>query len=709
MAVTIVYRPERAQLINSSPTAAGVQILSGNNPAIGLGNNNAVVFNVAHGLTSGQILYIKSRNDYYNGFWFASVQTANAFYLAEHPTAPRLEYYGYDTEVDYYTSNLGVTDYTKWSCVHLPIIYKLSNTLWPVNSVDTVRTMTVTNVNGFCAIAASGDIKATGSAAKLEFVKITNAGDYNGVYQIISYTNDTTFSIDLAYSSAADTALTAGNIQYYYNNYVAKVEVWGGLNVEHEFYSVEPYELLATLDLIPDEDGICKFSISDILKQNIAIKNNLLLGTLPNNLDAFTKFFIKYGEEYDDSDGTTLSRSTVSYTSDYSSFQGYAVNAKLPFKNVYSGALSEYIGIPKTFLTDFDQPTIFPSQYFDLSFIITDTLSLMPYEMRSQRYLAGVLQSTSYDVITVSDDGVYRFPVEATGTEDRIDAAVVVRNTASTNNSLRNTAGSTSNTYDFFVPAGLTPPATYNLSAQMGGSSAGDLASAALSYNYDDGTTEAIVSAARTTDGTTTTGVTALPVASKNIVSVTVTLIIGDVPPSGGAFNATVSGSFVISGSDVAYSEVKQCDVDQTCLPANASGINLQWLNNLSGFDSWYFKAYNDHLTDIRESGTAKKNLFPGWPDSGGEFADTVEYETHRISRDQIVVRSQNLTLDQLNTIKRIKTSLLVQIVNSIYDRRTVLVDANSFKVYTEGQQTTTPYTIEFTITYTDDVPSQSV
>jgi hypothetical protein len=59
--------------------------------------------------------------------------------------------------------------------------------------------------------------------------------------------------------------------------------------------------------------------------------------------------------------------------------------------------------------------------------------------------------------------------------------------------------------------------------------------------------------------------------------------------------------------------------------------------------------------------------------------------------------------------IKAIKSSPLVQIVNSIYDRRTVIVDTDSFVWKQEGQAQKDPYKISFTITYTDDVPSQKV
>lgn len=361
MAVSIIKRPQL--FINENEYAASVRAQAGSNlllVRLSDGSN--------HGLTTGNYIYIKSTVENYNGWWYITVTSLTEFTIREYPTGTDKQFISMPSEMVYQN----VIDFnTTWACVHLPIVYNLSNNLWPTNSDDTVRTMTVTDSNGYCAIAASGDIKATGSAAALEYVKVTNAGDYNGVYQIISYTNDTTFTIDLAYSSAADTALTAGNIQYYYNNYTVKVRICGGLSDSHYFNSERPYTLLATKDIIPDEDGFCSVEVGEILRKQITVGNNTLLGTLPNNLDAFTMFYIEYAEEYDDSDGTTLTRSTPSYTSDESNFEGFAVNAALPFKNVYSGALSEYVSQDdnQKFLTDFTRPTLFNGEYIDVSFI----------------------------------------------------------------------------------------------------------------------------------------------------------------------------------------------------------------------------------------------------------------------------------------------------------------------------------------------------
>lgn len=161
----------------------------------------------------------------------------------------------------------------------------------------------------------------------------------------------------------------------------------------------------------------------------------------------------------------------------------------------------------------------------------------------------------------------------------------------------------------------------------------------------------------------------------------------------------------IISGKVI--TETKSFDIDCNCVPSKSEdGIYLSWLSYLGGFNYWLFKAYKDHSVDISDSGELDTNLFPEWPNSYGEFADTIRKQTYRNSRKQILVRSQQITQDQLLALQQIKTSPLVQIVNSIYDRRTVIVDTDSFTTYKEEDKL---YSISFTITYTDDVPSQKV
>lgn len=133
----------------------------------------------------------------------------------------------------------------------------------------------------------------------------------------------------------------------------------------------------------------------------------------------------------------------------------------------------------------------------------------------------------------------------------------------------------------------------------------------------------------------------------------------------------------------------------------------ISWLNNLGGFEYWPFVGYKDHNLEITETGTTTKNIFPQWPKSYGVNADTIRKQTFRKSRKQKVIRSQVLTRDQANVIgEEIKSSPLVQLISSRRDRRTLLVDDASFTVTQDRNKV---HFLNFTVTYTDNVPTQHV
>lgn len=134
--------------------------------------------------------------------------------------------------------------------------------------------------------------------------------------------------------------------------------------------------------------------------------------------------------------------------------------------------------------------------------------------------------------------------------------------------------------------------------------------------------------------------------------------------------------------------------------------IYITWLNYLGGFEYFFFTTKKEFQIEIGETGTSQNNILPGWPNSYGKNADTIKKQTFRESGKKIVVVTQHLTQNQLDALKYIKTSPLVQIVESRIDRRTVIVDTDSFKLYDERDKL---FTLQFTITYTDNIPSQRV
>jgi hypothetical protein len=153
-----------------------------------------------------------------------------------------------------------------------------------------------------------------------------------------------------------------------------------------------------------------------------------------------------------------------------------------------------------------------------------------------------------------------------------------------------------------------------------------------------------------------------------------------------------------------ALSETKTLNVISDC--ANQS-IYLTWRNYLGGMDYWLFTAIKDYGIDIEGTQTSEKNIFVNWPAS--YETDKIRFETKRDSSETLVIRSQNLTLAEIEGIKYIKTSTLVQQVTgteTVPIFRTVLVDDSSFKIRADQDKL---YFIEFTITYTDMIPSQSL
>lgn len=132
--------------------------------------------------------------------------------------------------------------------------------------------------------------------------------------------------------------------------------------------------------------------------------------------------------------------------------------------------------------------------------------------------------------------------------------------------------------------------------------------------------------------------------------------------------------------------------------------IYITWLNYLGGFEYFLFKAEKEYQVDIIESGVSKQNVLPNWPSSWGQMADTIDRKTYTKAKNKILVRSQHLTANQRDALKYIKVSPVVQIMYSRSDRRTVLVDTDSFRVYDEADDL---YTMSFTITYTDDISAQ--
>lgn len=739
MAVTILERPE-GHILDTTPVLIDI-VDDGGYAKVGAGS---------HGLIDGDVVYITTDIDQYNGFFEILVVTANSFKIKRPGASDYVLYIQTITAgVDFgkYYSN----DLTHgWSCVHLPITYRLSTDLYPTNSSDTTRNVSsVQNANGYTVILLSGSLGS--GVNSYDFVKLTlpNDTELSGIYQILEFISPTVMIINLSYSS--DNNFTSATALKHYNNYNILVRVYAGINSSHEWAAQKPYELAATKELIPDEDNQVFFSVNEIIKSYIETRNNLTLGTLPNNVDFWANFYIEVAESYDDSDGYVFGTYTGPYTSDQSTFEGTAVNAKLEFKNLYSGHLSEYLmtSTSAKFLTLFTIPVLFscsddaPDCYQDISFL-NDNSIFQVTSLRQVYYSGGVAGDTVDVAIDDFDSGVYRVPLSETDCEsDRVDISVIGTEVFENPTMDDNINGWTSEDgYD----GGLTDyPWVYNAPQQGASNQIDMLDNVSVISNRISHVYHKAGDGARTFNYVVRWDDSGISLGGMDILNFVIEFYLNNVLVSGPSSiddvapspNTNISGSYVSPSIDFdeirlswqpvplttgpfeaqllfyikefspvlqtgPISETKQFDIDCGC---SNQEIRLTWLNNLGGFDYWAFTAKKDHIVEIQEAITTKKNILPSWPNSYGANADTIRKQTQRISNKAYTVRSQFLTEDEADAISYVKSSVLVQIINSRTDRRTVSVDTDSFVKFKDGDKT---FEIAFNISFTDDIPSQT-
>ena len=391
--VTVVQTPTGHKIIDQAIEATITEDYVG----------DALVTYVYHGLGDGDYVYITSDIDEYNGFWYVTAIDADTFKISEHSAADFVEYYQ-DADIEYYQ-----TQEHAWNSVFLPIIYKISNDLWPINNVDAaVAISSASDDNGFTNLILGGDIR-TSEVNALEFVKISGSfnEELNGVWQIVEVISLSNLVLNLPYVNTND--FGGATIQYYYNNYQVKVKVFAGLNMSHPWGHKKPYELVAELSLTPDAENIAMFSIADYIKGQINIRNNPLIYSYPLNLDFFTGFYIAYTESYDNSDTYSLTTYEPPYRNN--TFEGYAMAGKLPFKNTYAGDYSDYVltsGSPGGWLTLMERLIAIEDKYFDISFIKNVR---GPFWLIIDKYVSDYLMQT--EVIPYEDQGVgvYRVPI----------------------------------------------------------------------------------------------------------------------------------------------------------------------------------------------------------------------------------------------------------------------------------------------------------
>lgn len=694
MGLSVVKRP--IGFIKSTVSAIGTYA-----------NGSSAITKSSHGLTTGVYIYISTGQAI--EFWYVTVLGVNTFTVSEYATAPAYVFVGTGS-LTYYTTLLT----HGYNAVHLPIIYKLKSDVWPVNSVDTISTVSsFANDNGFTKLTLSGAI--TTSVSELEFVQLF--GPQAGVYQIMTWYSNSVVTINLSYNSG----YTFGTVQYYYRNYHARIRIYAGLEADHFFVDQKPFELLSEQQVTPDENGIVFLNINDYLKTKInSLTNNLNLPTIPNNLDGFCEFYITYAEGYDYSSGGYGLLDYISGYVDDSAFIGKATNSDLPFKNQYSGIMSEYLSaipVKAKFLTPSLYPQLSVGNFFELHFLNQFGKSL---QLRIELYLNGAIPSVVYDTIEDYGIGIYRKQISQTASEDRIDVTLVLASqslsalslwtqwstgvswSATPSVTITDVAGVQSKyiSIPFIGIAGITYTFNYNitLSGKSGSASTMDifafLSSGQALPNYG------IDNDQYSTDGVKSGTLVITPTVNTSYLNIYAFMGILGTPAS---WAIQINSISVNAQSPVDISETKTIQVDFSCY---SNSINLSWLNFLGGFDYWTFKGFADFGIDVKSEKRSTKNFIPQFPKSYGSDADTLSQVISKRSKGTILLRAENLTKDQVDDLYRIMASPLVQIVNSAIDRKTVILNANSFIYHPQANRL---FEISFTIELTENLPGQTL
>ncbi len=703
MALSVVKRPDSYKV--------------GTTPVTGtFTNGSTVVTSTAHGLSTGDVIYISTGQAI--GFWAITKIGTDTFSISEFIGASAVTFYGAGTFTYFST-----TSSTHWSAVHLPIVYKLLSTLWPVNSVDTIRTVSsFTNDNGYVKLTLSGAIKS--DVSELEFVKLT--GPQAGIYQILGFYSTSVITIDLAYNAN----LSFGTVQYYYRSYRAKIRVYAGINSGHTFAGMKPIELITEQDIVPDESGIVEINVSDYAKDKIEVlKNNLNLASLPNDVDAWCDLHITYAEAYDYSaggygildyvgaytddtanqlvqapstwqDGVVIPAlgSLVNFASKtgtqftYGAGAAAKAAAQLPV-NISPGSVINTITMPialtgviievHAFLCFINSSGVIVSQSNNISIIGTNSdpgvfNTFTPFTGHAD-YLVLVLDFSS------GSPASYATTITVTPSAIVYDASVNNRDAINAQLPFKNRHSGSMSDYmidSTFLGKWLTPSVYPRLSVGQ----------------YFD------ISFLRTSSS-------AITVRREVLLRGVVQNVFSDSISSydRGVYRIQLSQSIyledqiklkVYQGSTLISQEIT-IEVDSTCY---SNAINLSWKNYLGEPDYWTFQGFADYGVDILGTKEQTKNIYPEWPRSYGEDADTIRQETARDSNQTIVVRAENLTKDQVDDLFRIKTSPLVMIVNSVTDRRTVIPDASSFVYHPQANKL---FDLSFTLSFTDNLPVQ--
>lgn len=264
---------------------------------------------------------------------------------------------------------------------HLPIIYRLSSDLWPVNIVDSAPGINLFEASGsYCEVTLAFPAASvvTGNTVKISDSPIAG---YNGIWRVIQQTASNKLVLEMPYLGAA----AGAQLQRYYANYQVLVRVYAGIPAGHPLHSDRPISLRGTIPAVPDETGVVEVNVQGYVVADLIPLQNRLCQSLEageavgNDTSMWTGFYIEYSEQYDEmvsgqlttyqgspwvaelAGGVPRIRYAANSVRQPGDFLGYSLG---------DFALATYsVSLRAKFLTAFERPVFFEPFEFDLQII----------------------------------------------------------------------------------------------------------------------------------------------------------------------------------------------------------------------------------------------------------------------------------------------------------------------------------------------------
>lgn len=295
---------------------------------------------------------------------------------------------------------------SRWNASDLPITYVLSNDRWPENTGGTNRTInSVTDNGGYAQV----NLAVSVTLMAKDYVTV-DAGVYQGVFRIRSRQSASILTLDTAFIQN-----DSGTLIKYFNNYAVKIYVYAGIDSTHPLTAQKPYELIGTLEQIPDSDNQVTVDIREYIKAQISPAYQ----DSGNDISCWCDFYIRYSEVYDDVNDGVISQFESQIATDIGEWC-HASYSALQFGNARGGNMYDYTGsVLKSdlsqWMSDFNRPKFINYNEGSISIIMDETENLYGdlYTIRTKQYDSRGNLLESNDIDFDNDGyGVYRVPIQ---------------------------------------------------------------------------------------------------------------------------------------------------------------------------------------------------------------------------------------------------------------------------------------------------------